>query len=50
MEDKDFKELVKRMRFAQKEYFRTRSKDALQKSKDLEKEVDRELNGQMTLF
>lgn len=50
MEDKDFKELVKRMRFAQKEYFRTRSKVALQKSKDLEKEVDRELNGQMTLF
>lgn len=35
-----FMELVKKMRSAQKEYFRTRSKDVLLQSKQLEKEVD----------
>lgn len=35
-----FEELVKQMRDTQKEYFRTRDKDTLKKSKALEKKVD----------
>jgi hypothetical protein len=35
-----FFKLVKAMREAQKEYFSTRSQQALQKSKELEKRVD----------
>lgn len=42
------------MRSAQKEYFRTRSKEVLQQSKQLEKRVDEYLkekeNNQLTLF
>ena len=37
---KDFIELVRAMRAAQKEYFRTRTGTALKKSKALEKQVD----------
>lgn len=37
----DFIRLVASMRQAQKEYFRTRSKDVLRQSIDLEKQVDR---------
>lgn len=40
MDYDSFKVLVKRMREAQKEYFRTRSKYALRTSKDLERQVD----------
>lgn len=36
----DFFDLVEQMRDAQKEYFRTRSKDALEHSKQLERSVD----------
>ena len=46
----EFYSLVKEMREAQKEYFRTRSKDSLIKSKSLEKRVDEVLSGQGTLF
>ena len=38
-----FMQLVKQMREAQREYFRTRSREALQQSKALEKRVDEEI-------
>lgn len=38
-----FFNLVKEMRVAQKEYFRTRAHSALVRSKDLERRVDDEL-------
>ena len=51
---KEFIELVREMRNAQKEYFKTRSKDVLNRSKELERKVDTELqsinNTQQTLF
>ena len=43
MNAKEFFGLVKEMRFQQKEYFKTRSSDALRKSKALEKRVDDEI-------
>lgn len=43
MDDKDFRELVRRMREAQKNYFRTRHKGYLDYSRSLEKQVDAEL-------
>lgn len=43
MDYEQFKGLVREMRTAQKEYFETRSRDALQRSKALEKRVDNEL-------
>jgi hypothetical protein len=50
---KEFIELVREMRNAQKEYFKTRSKDVLNRSKELERKVDAELqsinNTQQTL-
>jgi hypothetical protein len=50
----DFEKLVYEMRSAQINYFRTRSKDVLQQSKQLEKRVDEYLIGkktkQQTLF
>ena len=50
----EFVKLVYEMRKAQKEYFRTRSKEVLQQSKQLEKRVDEYLrdkeNNQQTLF
>ncbi len=39
----EFMILVKRMREAQKEYFRTRTKEALQFSKTMEAKVDKEI-------
>lgn len=39
----EFIDLVAEMRHAQKEYFRSKSKPALAKSKRLEKRVDRRL-------
>jgi predicted nucleic acid-binding Zn-ribbon protein len=51
---KEFIELVREMRNAQKEYFKIRSKDVLNRSKELERKVDAELqsinNTQQTLF
>ena len=50
----EFEKLVYEMRSAQIKYFRTRSKDVLQLSKQLEKRVDEYLvdkkNKQQTLF
>lgn len=43
MNARDFFNLVREMREAQKGYFSTRSKDLLEKSKQLEREVDREI-------
>lgn len=40
MNNQEFTELVREMRQAQKDYFRTRSREALEKSKQLEKAVD----------
>lgn len=36
----EFADLVKKMRDAQKEYFKTRSNDSLRRSKDYERQVD----------
>ena len=51
---KEFIELVREMRNAQKEYFKKRTKDALNRSKELERKVDAELqsinNTQQKLF
>ena len=43
MNAKEFFGLVKEMRFAQIEYFKTRSSDSLKRSKALEKRVDNEI-------
>ncbi len=43
MDKRVFFEKVALMREAQKDYFRTRSNDALRKSKALEAEIDREI-------
>ena len=43
MDAKEFFNLVSRMRAAQKDYFKTRSKSYLEKSKELEKCVDNEI-------
>jgi hypothetical protein len=42
-DDEDFRDLVRRMRTCQVEYFRTRSAGFLQQSKDLERRVDEAL-------
>ena len=52
---KEFIELVREMRNAQKEYFKTRDKSVLLKSKELERKVDafltqQVMNQQTTLF
>lgn len=43
MTAREFFNLVREMREAQRSYFLTRSKDQLRKSKELESEVDREI-------
>ena len=43
MNSRTFFEKVALMREAQKDYFRTRSRDALRKSKALESEIDHEI-------
>jgi hypothetical protein len=43
MKPEEFYALVANMRNAQKEYFKTRSRDLLSKSKQLEKQVDDEI-------
>ena len=49
MNSRTFFEKVALMREAQKDYFRTRSRDALRKSKALEAELDREIERVRTL-
>lgn len=44
MNAKEFFDVVSQMREAQKSYFRTRSKSSLEKSKELEKQVDAEIS------
>jgi hypothetical protein len=41
MEFLEFIDLVRQMRTAQKEYFKTRDKGVLERSKSLERQVDR---------
>lgn len=43
MKPYEFFRLVERMRQAQREYFRTRSDEALRRSKRLEREIDAEI-------
>lgn len=43
MTAREFFNLVREMRETQRSYFLTRSKDLLSKSKELEREVDREI-------
>ena len=43
MKPKEFYDLVVKMRKAQKDYFATRTKTALEQSKQLEREVDAEI-------
>lgn len=43
MTAREFFNLVREMRETQRSYFLTRSKDLLEKSKQLEREVDREI-------
>lgn len=43
MNAKQFFDLTASMRSAQKEYFKTRSRDALYRSKTLEKRIDEEI-------
>lgn len=46
----EFRELVRRMRKAQTDYFRTRDRGILDASKALERKVDAELEDQGELF
>ncbi len=50
MRGSEFQSLVGKMHEAQREYFRTRSKDSLIRSKQLEKQVDEILSGQAGIF
>lgn len=43
MNSRDFFDMVCRMRKAQKNYFKTRGRDALNVSKEIEKQVDEEI-------
>ena len=44
MNSRDFFDMVCRMRKAQKNYFKTRDRDALNLSKEIERQVDEEIN------
>ena len=44
MNSRDFFDMVCRMRKAQKSYFKTRDRDVLNMSKEIEKQVDEEIN------
>lgn len=44
MNSRYFFDMVCRMRKAQKNYFKTRDRDALNMSKEIEKQVDEEIN------
>ena len=50
MNARDFFDLVSDMRQAQKDYFRTRDKEILVKSKELEKRVDDEIKRVTTIL
>ena len=51
MTDKQFRELVRKMRDAQKQYFKYRLKSMLDYSRKIEREVDAELkNDEPNLF
>lgn len=55
MENKQFKDLVRRMRYAQKAYFRMRTSENLNAAKVLERQVDaiigeEDYDKQLTLF
>lgn len=50
MDDTEFRALVRRMRTAQRQYFQSRSPEALAESKALEAQVDKVLSGQLSLF
>jgi len=52
MNGEEFRDLVRRMRNAQKQYFQTRERNWLNLSKKFEREVDKELanGGQQSLF
>ena len=43
MNSRDFFDMVCRMRKAQKNYFKTRDRDALNMSKEIERQVDEEI-------
>lgn len=43
MPEREFRDLVRRMREAQREFFKTRSHLYLERAKALEKEIDRDL-------
>ncbi|MBQ9897529.1 MAG: hypothetical protein IJM40_09480 [Synergistaceae bacterium] len=43
--DYSFKTLVKEMRYTQKLYFKTRDKRALERSKEFERQVDKNARG-----
>ena len=47
MNEQEFKQLVKEMRDAQKNYFKTRTNLTLTKAKQLEKQVDDELEDRL---
>lgn len=44
MNSRGFFDMVCRMRKAQKNYFKTRDRDALNVSKEIEKQIDEEIN------
>jgi hypothetical protein len=48
MKADDFYTLVAEMRTAQRDYFRTRSTEALSRSKELERKVDNAIKGFVT--
>ena len=48
IQDDNFRDLVRRMRDAQREYFKTRSHSSLERAKALEREVDKELRNDAT--
>ena len=50
MNAREFFDLVSSMRKAQKEYFASRSQSALNTSKQLEREVDKEINRVETIL
>ena len=46
----EFYRMVKRMRLAQKEYFKSRSPENLERAKRYEREVDEAISPQIDLF
>lgn len=46
----EFACLVRSMRIAQRDYFRTRSTDSLKRAKELERKVDKELDAHGIMY